>query len=54
MKVITTEAPPVVPAEVIDGLRKLGKQLDKDPDFVLSMARRLDVVLQTNPTKHDH
>lgn len=48
------EAPQVVAATVIDGLRTLGKQLDKDPDFVRRMASRLDIVLQTNPAKHDH
>lgn len=46
--------PPNVGPLVIDGLKQLGRQLDSDPDFVRRMASRLDVVLQTNPAKHDH
>lgn len=45
---------PVVATEVIDDLRKLGRQLDKDQEFMRAMQARLDMVLSTNPAKHDH
>lgn len=44
----------VLTPQMMDGLKKLGKQLDDDPEFVRQMLQRLDLIVSNNPARHDH
>ena len=44
----------VLTPQMMDDLKKLGKQLDDDPEFVRQMRQRLDLIVSNNPARHDH
>lgn len=40
--------------DVLQQLREMGRELDKTPEFVSKMLDRLDRVIGSTSSKHDH